>query len=421
MSAADPAATREATQADPSRGKGLKKVALGLIALGAILSVVGFVDAAERGRLAHGYLLAFVFVWSIVLGAVFFVALQHITGSVWSVVVRRVAEMFASPMAIVALLFVPILIVTLVPGDSPLLPWAQAHEAAEDAAHGGGHGDHEAHLLDLKAPYLNVPFFVVRTLVFFGIWVLFGAFFVRTSLKQDEGVVGPEGSAKMKSVSAPFIILFAFTVTFASFDWLMSLEPSWFSTIFGVYVWSGMTVASLAAVTIAVVAMRARGWIPEGLVTHDHLYSLGALLFAFTCFWAYIAFSQYMLIWYGNIPEETFWFADRLENGWMTVSLLLAAVRFVIPFLFLLPRRSKMDPRRLVQVSVLILVGQLIDLYWLIMPQAYEGAPKLGWQELGPPLLLTGILLVFVARFLGRERLVAVGDPQLERSRNFHL
>jgi len=416
MTATDFDALRAATAADPAHGRGLKKVALGLIGLGVLLSLLGWIDAEQRGRLEHGYLLAFVFVWSIVVGALFFIALQHVTGSVWSVVIRRVAEMFASPVWLVALLFVPILIVTLVPGDSPLLPWAQAAHDAHAADHG-----HEAHLLEVKAPYLNVPFFIVRTVVFFGIWILFAAFFVRTSLKQDDGAAGPEASAKMKSVSAPFIILFAFTVTFASFDWLMSLEPAWFSTIFGVYVWSGMTVASLAAITIAVVALRAKGWLPEGLVTYDHLYSLGGLLFAFTCFWAYIAFSQYMLIWYGNIPEETFWFADRLENGWMAVSLALAALRFVIPFFLLLSRGAKMDPRRLTQVSVLILVGQLVDLYWLIMPQAYEGAPRLGWQELGPTLLLTGILLVLVARFLGRQRLVAVGDPLLERSRNFHL
>jgi hypothetical protein len=416
MSAAEPVPE---VAVDPARGKGLKKVALALVGLGLLVSILGFLDAEGRGRLAHGYLLAFVFVWSIVLGAVFFVALQHATGSIWSVVIRRIAEMFASPMWLVALLFVPILVVTLVPGDSPLLPWAQAHDAAHEGAQ--GHDQALAHALEVKAPYLNTTFFLVRTLVFFLVWGLAASFFVRRSLAQDDGTAGPAASAKMRSVSAPFIIVFAFTVTFASFDWLMSLEPQWFSTIFGVYVWSGMTVASLAAVTIGVVGLRAKGWLPAGLVTQDHLYSLGALLFAFTCFWAYIAFSQYMLIWYANIPEETFWFADRFENGWFAVSLLLAFVRFVIPFFLLLSRRAKMDPRRLVQASVLVLFGQLVDLYWLIMPTAHGDSPKLGWQEVGPSLLLTGILVLALARFLGHRRLVAVGDPLFERSRNFHL
>ncbi len=430
MSAGDTsAAAVAATAADPSRGRGLKKIALVLLALGVLVTVVGFVDAANRGRLAHGYLLAFVFVWSVVLGSVFFIALQHITGSVWSVVTRRVAEMFASPIWLVAILFIPIMVLALIPSDAHLFPWAHAGDAAHGAdADAAGHDsgadathDHAAALVAKKAPYLNVPFFILRTALYFLIWIAFGAYFVRTSLKQDDGEAGPEASARMKRASAPFIILFGLTVTFASFDWLMSLQPEWFSTIFGVYVFSGMTLAALAAVTLGVVGMRAKGWLPEDLVTPAHLYSLGGLLFAFTCFWAYIAFSQYMLIWYGNLPEETFWFADRFENGWLTVSMLLTGVRFVVPFFMLLPRSAKMNPRRLAQASVVILLGQWIDLYWLILPQAHGDAPKLGFQELGPSLLLTGILLYFVAGFLGRRRLAAVGDPLFEKSRHFHL
>ena len=427
MSAGDTSAAVAATAADASRGSGLKKVALALVVLGILLTVIGFVDAAHRGRLAYGYLLAFVFVWSIVLGSVFFVALQHITGSVWSVVVRRVAEMFASPMWLVAILFIPVLVIALVPGDDPMFPWATGTEVAHAGEAGAGdhghdhHGDHAAVLLEKKAPYLNVPFFILRTIVFFLIWIVFAGIFVKTSLKQDDGSVGAEASARLKGLAAPFMILFALTVTFASFDWLMSLQPEWFSTIFGVYVFSGMTLAALAAVTLGVVGMRAKGWLPEDLITPDHLYSLGALLFAFTCFWAYIAFSQFMLIWYGNIPEETFWFADRFENGWLTVSWLLAGVRFVVPFFLLLPRGAKMNPRRLAQASVIILVGQWIDLYWLILPQAQGDHPAVGWQELGPSLLLTGILVWFVSRFVGRQRLAAVGDPLFEKSRHFHL
>jgi hypothetical protein len=167
--------------------------------------------------------------------------------------------------------------------------------------------------------------------------------------------------------------------------------------------------------------LRARGLISKDLVRRDHIYSLGALLFAFTCFWAYIAFSQYMLIWYGNLPEETFYFIHRAEHGWMAVTVLLSMLRFVLPFFLLLPRDAKTSPRHLMLVSVLILLGQLVDLYWLIMPQASLGPPRLGYQELAPTLLLTGILVLYVGLFLKRHRMVAVGDPLFDRSRDFHL
>jgi hypothetical protein len=182
-----------------------------------------------------------------------------------------------------------------------------------------------------------------------------------------------------------------------------------------------MVVTSLAAITIATLWLRSTGRISAELVTEDHLYSLGGLLFAFACFWAYIAFSQYMLIWYANIPEETFYLHHRLEGGWLGVSIALAVVRFGVPFIALLSRRAKMNPRVLFWVSVLMLGGQLLDLYWLIMPEHHQAGPALGWQELGPLLLMTGLLILYVSRFVGRHAPVAIGDPLLDESRRFRL
>ena len=212
------------------------------------------------------------------------------------------------------------------------------------------------------------------------------------------------------------MLLFGVTATFASFDWLMSLEPHWFSTIFGVYVFAGMVVTALSVIIIATIWLRATGRLGDGIVGEGHLYNLGALLFAFVCFWAYIAFSQYMLIWYGNIPEETFYLINRLQGGWLNVSIALALVRFVIPFLVLLSRPAKTDVRRLIAVSVLMLFGQFLDLYWLIMPQLHTEAPVFGWPELGPPLLVIGLLMLFVTQFLKQHRPVPVGDPLLPES-----
>lgn len=396
-----------ATTESGSGGGAIKKIALVLIAIGGVLSLMAYMDEGARTRFGFAYLLGFLFCWAIVLGSLFFVALQHVTNSIWSVSIRRVAEMLAAPIWVLALMFIPLLAFALLNKDFGIFPWMRA--------------EHD-HILEAKAPYLNDTFFLVRTVAFFVIWIAFAFFFVRGSIRQDAGGDGrAAGTKRMRNVSGPFIIVFGFTATFASFDWVMSLEPHWFSTIYGVYVFGGMFLAALAAITIGVIWLRGRGVLDAKLVTRDHLYSLGGLLFAFTCFWAYISFSQFMLIWYGNLPEETIYYVKRLENGWFTVSMLVVALRFVLPFFLLLSRGAKMNAKRLVQVSVLVLLGQLVDLYWLIMPAAQGATPTLGWQEFGPTALFTGVLLLYVAVFLGKHKAVAAGDPFFEKSRDFHL
>lgn len=387
----------------------MKKGALILILAGGILSLIALLGEGSRDRFGYAYLLGFTFCWSVVLGSLFFVALQHVTRSVWSVVLRRVAEMFAAPMWVVALFFVPIILFAFLHDQFSLFPWMNPEIVEGD------------HVLEGKTPYLNGWFFTLRAAVFFLIWIGYTTFYVRLSLRQDEGGTGESATLRMRKLSTIFMPIFALTATFASFDWLMSLEPHWFSTIFGVYIFSGMVLSGLAAITIGVMWLRAKGLLGDGIITRDHLYSLGAFLFAFTCFWAYIAFSQFMLIWYGNIPEETIYMLHRAEHGWIGITLLLIAARFVLPFFLLLSRDAKMNPRTLVTTSVLVLAGQLVDLYWLIMPQIHGESPKLSWQELGPPLLLTGILILYIGRFLSRHRTLAVGDPLFEKSREFHL
>jgi hypothetical protein len=312
-------------------------------------------------------------------------------------------------MWVVAILFLPVLAFCFWNNYFSLFPWLDQEHVAHD------------HLLQGKQAYLNLPFFAVRAAVFFALWIAFAAYFVGNSLKQDAGQRGAEATLRMRNTSAPFVMIFAVTATFAGIDWLMSLEPHWFSTIFGVYVFSGMVLTALAVITIATIWLRSSGRLGTEAVGEGHLYNLGALLFAFVCFWAYIAFSQYMLIWYGNIPEESFYMVHRLEGGWLAVSAALAVVRFVIPFLALLSRGAKTNPVRLVWVSVLLLVGQLLDLYWLIMPQIHRDGPVFGWQELGPPLLLIGVLILYFTRFLKRHLPLSVGDPLLEESRQFYI
>ncbi|MDM8009070.1 MAG: quinol:cytochrome C oxidoreductase [Phycisphaerae bacterium] len=381
---------------------------MALVAAGAVLSVATLLTGQGAVRFGFAWLWAFTFVWGIVLGSLCFVGMQHLTHSIWSVVVRRVAEMLASPMWLTGVLFLPVLLLGCLSNRFGLYPWLDRALVEQD------------HLLHAKRAYLNAPFFAVRAVVFFGLWMAFAAFFVRSSLRTDVGE-GVERTLAMRKWSVPFMLIFAITATFAGVDWIMSLEPKWFSTIFGVYIFSGIFVAALAAITLLTLWLERSGRFGEGFLTRDHLYNLGALQFAFTCFWAYIAFSQYMLIWYGNMPEESFYLYDRLTGGWLGVSIALAVVRFVVPFLALLSRRAKMNRTMLWWVSIIVLAGQLLDLYWLIMPAADRAAPVLGWQEAGPLLLCCGLLLWCMGRFLKRHPPVAVGDPLLEQSRQFRL
>ena len=398
-----PAAT---PSTDGARGGKVLMIGLGLTAVGAILSGISYADDVHR--FGFGYLIGFCFAWAIVLGCLFFVALQHATGSVWSVVLRRVGEMFGQPMLWLAILFLPVFLTALL-GDQTIFPWQNPT-------------DHMAeHAVHVKGTYLNETSFIVRTILFFAIWIFFSWYFVRGSLDQDKGS-RPDLTERLRKTSVIFLILFGFTATFASFDWLMSLEPSWFSTIYGVYVFGGMTLSALAVITIGVFLLKRNGMIAPELIRRDHVYSLGGLMFAFTCFWGYIAFSQFMLIWYANIPEETIYFVKRINDGWGGVTIALVFLRFVIPFFMLLSRSTKMDLGKLAGIGAFILFGQVFDLYWLVMPN-YFGAdgPGIGYQEIGPVLLFSGVLLVAAGRFMRRNPVVASGDPSFEASRQFHL
>ncbi len=393
---------------EPRPSPALARLGIGLLAIGAVLSGLAWLVTGDTDRVGFAYLWGFALLWTVVLGGLFFVALQHVTRSVWSVVVRRVAEMLVAPIWLVPITVVPVVLFAVMPESFGIFPWA----------HGGAE---ESHALADKASYLNPTTFVMRTVAYVAIWLGFARYFLRGSLVQDRDREAGAATARMRRAAGPFMVVFAFTATFAAIDWLMSLEPHWFSTIFGVYVFSGMVVAALSAITIATIWLRSSGRIDATVVTDDHLYNLGALLFAFVCFWAYIAFSQYMLIWYANVPEESFYIVRRLEGGWKSISVGLALARFVVPFLVLLSRRAKTNPRILVAISLFLLAGQVLDLYWLVMPQSSPSGPVLGWAELGPPLLLAGAFLLVVARFMRRHSMVASGDPGFEESRRFHL
>ena len=223
-------------------------------------------------------------------------------------------------------------------------------------------------------------------------------------------------------LSVIFIPVFAITVTLVAVDWIMSLESKWFSTIFGVYLFAGVALSALAALTLVSIKLKEKGFLHPA-IKEDHYYSLGTLMFAFTAFWGYIAFSQYMLIWYGNLPEETFWFMQRWEGGWKIISILLIVTHFIVPFFYLLSYESKTNPKKLKFISIWILCVHFLDLYWLIMPSMSKNdhAYSLNWIDFVFPLVFIGVILMVFQKVSEKINLVPVGDPKLKRGLDFHL
>lgn len=378
----------------------VKTVCAALMFLGLAAFVVGLVT--DRERAWHAYLVGFFYFASVAVGGLFFTAIQHLTSAGWSVTIRRFSESFASFLP-VAILFA----IGLVVGAPSLYVWLDKGVVAGDP------------LLQHKVIYLNWPFFAVRMVGFFILWALFARAIVGASTKQDE--TGDEKLTLGQSKKAiAFLLSFALSYSFFSVDALMSLEPHWFSTMFGIYCFAGLFQSTLAAMILLVIHLMKKGKL-NGFVDENHLHDLGKFLFAFTVFWAYIAFSQFMLIWYANMPEETGFFMHRVHGSWAWVSMSLIVFKFIVPFLALLPRWAKRTPAHLAAVSVLILIMQFVDLYWLVYPNYNSDKAVLGVMEILVFLGFAGAFLFSVTRFLGRHSIVPYRDPRLHEATHHHV
>ena len=371
--------------------------AVGLLALVATFAL----GLAQPRQLWASYLVAFLFWLTLALGGLFFVLVQFAARAGWSVAVRRIAEHVAGTLPLFVLLFVPL---ALSLGE--LFPWTDAAATAADP------------LLAAKGAFLNQDFFLLRAAFYLLAWAALGWWFRRRSLAQDVSA-DPRTTRLLQSVSAPALVLYAITLTYASFDWIMSLEPRWYSTIFGVYLFAGCAVAIFAAVALGAILLERRGGPLEGIVTAEHYHDLGKLLFGFVVFWAYIGFSQYMLIWYGNIPEETVWFARRLEHGWLAVSVALAVAHFVLPFFYFILVRTKRDRVLLAAGCLWLLAAHWLDLYWLVMPAVFPQGPPVSLLDLLAWLGIGGLFVAVLGALLRRPALVPVGDPRLPESLSF--
>jgi hypothetical protein len=386
--------------------------------LAASLAAVGIVVLAVAGELSRpssklddsltrfgaSYLVSYLFFLSISLGALFFVVLQHLVRAGWSVTVRRLAEILAANLLWWGLLFVPILVPVLL-GKSTLYVWSCPSVVAADE------------LLRHKAIYLNGPFFAVRAVFYFTLWGLLAWYFMRQSTRQD--VSGdPNLTRRMEKAAPVAMILFGLTVTFASFDWLMSLEPRWFSTILGLYFFSGAVVGVLAALILFALAVQKCG-MAQRAITVEHYHDLGKLLLGFIVFWGYMAFSQYLLIWYANIPEESVWYLARQTGPWTWVSLGLLFGHLLIPFLGLLSRDVKRRKILLGAWAVWMLAAHWLDVYWLVMPTFAPDFVPLGLTDFCCAAALGCLFLAGVVRTGGTCELIPLRDPRLGESLAF--
>jgi hypothetical protein len=360
--------------------------------------VTGYFMNTNSPQFFQSYLLAYLFWLSIALGGLFFTLITHLFGAEWSIVLRRISESVMYTFPLLAILFIPILF-----GMHDLYHWTHEDVVAQDA------------ILQAKSGYLNFNFFVIRAIIYFTIWFILSRILYKLSLKQDKE---PSDALilKMNKVSAPGIILFALSLTFAAFDWIMSLDPHWFSTIFGVYYFGGSFLAIICFIILLAFYLRSKGYL-EKEITVEHYHDLSKLIFAFLIFWGYIGFSQYFLIWYANIPEETVWYLMRWENGWYMVTMLLVFGHFVIPFVTLTFRATKRKFTMIKIVSVWVLLMHFVDLYWLAAPTFAHGkGPYISWMDLVFLLGMGGLFVWNVWQNISNSPLIPVGDRRLQKS-----
>jgi len=420
----------------------------------AVLGVLGMVVCgvtygSDPHRFAFSWLFAFFATLTLGLGALFLVIVLHLTGAGWGVTLRRQAEFFASGIFVMAILFVPIWLhrhdlyewthgghgdaaehADLLGGTAQAQERPPAPPSADPApaAHGAGEGDathagaalsraeEELHhrLMEHKSVFLSSRGLLIRAAFYFAVWILLAFLFFSESTRQDE-TKDPKHTVDLKRYSPLAMIALAFTLTFAAFDWVMALQPTWFSTIFGVYVFAGAAVSIFAIVIVISLALKADGLLGEA-VTAEHLHDAGKLMFGFVVFWAYIGFSQMMLQWYANLPEEVAYYHLRWQpGGWRNVSLFLIFGHFVVPFLFLLSRNIKRRVLLLGIGAAWMLVVHFVDIYWFVMPYASDGF-EVRLVDLGAVFAVLGTYLAVVFYRMRNHALIPVGDPRLSRA-----
>ena len=375
--------------------KGLQQRLLVAGAVGALLSALGAL--LNTTQFLQSYLMAY-FLWlGVTLGCLALGMIHQLSGGAWGVLIRRPIGAASRALPVMTVLFLPIAL-----GMARMYPWMNADLVAHDEA------------LRHKHVYLNAPFFLVRAAVYFLVWNTISHFLNAWSVEQDR-TGDLRISRRMQVLSGGGLVAYGVTITFASFDWLMSLEPHWFSTIYGVIIIGGQGLSALAFLTIALVWLSRRPPL-DRIVVPAHFHDLGNLMLAFVMLWAYFSFSQYLIIWSGNLPTEIAWYLHRMQTGWRPVAAVLMLFHFAAPFVVLLSRTVKRQPELLVKVAAAVLVVRVIDMWWLIGPEFHTDGIAISWMDVVLPLTIGAIwLATFVYQLRGRA-ILPVHDPQFDEA-----
>lgn len=359
---------------------------------GVLLAITGLL--LDREQFLRSYLFGFLFWLGMGLGCLGILLMHHTVGGKWGMMIRRMCEAGARTLPFMIVLVIPVLV-----SLPTLYPWARP-EAAHDAS------------IQAKAAYLNVPGVIARSIFYFVIWGLYAYLLTKWSAEQDR-----TGDArligKMRALSAPGLVVFTFVTTFAFVDWIMSLEPDWFSTMYGVMFLVGQMLESFAFV-IALAIVLSRKSPLKDYMTNQHLHDLGNMMFAFMVLWAYLSFSQFLIIWAGDLPKEIPWYLRRLKGGWGWVALTLVVFNFATPFVLLLMRNIKRNADRLFKVCLMMIVIRIIDAYWIIEPAFYNQQIKIHWMDFATLLAVGGLWLAGFFALLKSRPLLPLRDPRLQ-------
>lgn len=359
---------------------------------GLALTAVGFFLSPDQ--FFRSYLLGFMYWFGIALGSMAILMIHHIAGGAWGAVIRRMLESSIGTIPVLAVLFIPVLL-----GTHHLYEWTHADVVAKDA------------VLQSKEAYLNLPFFLVRAVVYFVVWFVVASLLRRWSLEQDREL-DPRGIVRMELMSRGGLVIYGITVTFAVVDWVMSLEPHWFSTVFGLLLMAGQGLAAFAF-CIAVSTVLSRRESVARFFGPAQYHDLGNFLLAFTMIWAYLSFSQLLIIWSGNLPEETAWYFTRSEGGWRIVGYSLIFLHFAVPFAVLLQRKIKRTGSKLALVALWMLLMRFVDLYWLVAPSLHPTSALPSWLDFTAVIGIGGVWLWFFVGRLAQNPVLALNDPSL--------
>ncbi|MBX3276539.1 MAG: hypothetical protein KF868_00925 [Acidobacteria bacterium] len=380
----------------PPAVSGWQQRALVVGVIGLIATLAGYF--VDHDQFYRAWLVGFIFVLGITLGSLGFLMIQYLTGGSWGVATRRIFEASARTIfPIVALLFIPVVV-----GMHSLYHWTHLEDVAKDP------------ILQQKEPYLNVTFFLIRAVFYFAVWALLASFLAKWA-KQHDDTGNHSFRQRLADLSGPGVLIYGLTMSFAAFDWVMSLDPHWFSTIYGLLVIAGQGISSIAFTIV----IATRLWHREPMnhvYNSGHFHDLGKLLFALIMLWAYFSYSQLVIIWSGNLPEEIPWYLRRFSNEWKPLSWALLVFHFILPFSILLSRGLKRNARKLVIVAGLLLVMRVLDIVWLVAPEFKQTDVGGLWMYATAPIGIGGIWLWFFFRNLQSRELLPVKDPQFEQA-----